>query len=89
MEKEAKAEIKALEATARVARAHIVKFMGDAAVGDFGEGEVIRRKVAKRKAYTVEVPESEFIDIRYGKLSKAEGEALEAQEVNEQQGEDA
>lgn len=89
VEEEAKEEIKALEITAKTARAHLLHAMGDAAVATFGDDEVMRRKVTKRKAYTVEVKETEFVDIRYGKLNKAEKDQLAAQAEAEQQGEAA
>ncbi|WP_062359823.1 YqaJ viral recombinase family nuclease [Vreelandella aquamarina] len=90
VEQQAKEEIKALETTAKVARAHILEAMGDAAVATFGDDQVMRRKVTKRKAYTVEVGESEYVDIRYGKMNKAEKDQLAAQADDvEQQGEAA
>ncbi|MBK1691112.1 YqaJ viral recombinase family protein [Ectothiorhodospira mobilis] len=90
VEQQAKEEIKALETTAKVARARILKAMGDAAVATFGDDQVMRRKVVKRKAYTVEVGESEYVDIRYGKMNKAEKDQLAAQADDaEQQGEAA
>jgi len=90
VEQQAKEEIKALETTAKVARAHILEAMGDAAVATFGDDQVMRRKVTKRKAYTVEVGESEYVDTRYGKMNKAEKDQLAAQaDEAEQQGEAA
>ncbi|GAB2798900.1 hypothetical protein GCM10027040_27290 [Halomonas shantousis] len=83
VEHEAKETIKANEVVAEQARARILKAMGPAAVATFSGDEVLRRKVTKRKAYTVQVEASEFIDIRYGKINKAEREALEA-EANQQ-----
>lgn len=90
VEQQAKEEIKALETTAKVARARILKAMGDAAVATFSDDQVMRRKVVKRKAYTVEVGESEYVDIRYGKMNKAEKDQLAAQaDEAEQQGDAA
>ncbi|MES3674408.1 YqaJ viral recombinase family protein [Halomonas elongata] len=81
VEQEAKAEIKKLETTARVARAHLLAGMGNAAVATFGDNEVMRRKVIKREAYTAEVAASEYVDIRYGKMNKAEKDQLAAQDT--------
>lgn len=88
VELEAKEAIKANEIVAEQARARLLKAMGNAAVATFGGDEVLRRKVTKRKAYVVEVPEKELLDIRYGKLNKAEKDQLAAQ-LNESQGEAA
>lgn len=76
VEREAKAEIKELETTTKVARAKILAAMGDSAVATFGDDQVMRRKVTKRKAYTADVPEGEFVDVRYGKMNKAEKDQL-------------
>ncbi|MCZ0926491.1 YqaJ viral recombinase family protein [Halomonas janggokensis] len=77
VEEDAKAEIKALETTAKTARAHILKAMGSAAVAAFPDGSCYRRKVVKRAGY--EVAPTSYIDCRVAKISKAEKEQLEAE----------
>ncbi len=76
VEEGVKEEIKALDITARVARAHILEAMGSAAVGAFPDGVCYRRKEIERAGY--EVKPSRYIDCRIAKLSKAEKEQLEA-----------
>ncbi|MCE3025765.1 YqaJ viral recombinase family protein [Salinicola sp. DM10] len=83
VEEDAKAKIKDLETTARVARAHILEAMGNAAVAAFADGSCYRRKKVERAGY--EVKPSSYIDCRVAKLNKAEREQLD----NNDQGEAA
>ncbi|MGM0536923.1 MAG: YqaJ viral recombinase family protein [Pseudomonadota bacterium] len=76
VEESVREEIKALDTTARVARAHILEAMGSAAVGAFPDGSCYRRKEIERAGY--EVKPSRYIDCRIARLSKAEKEQLEA-----------
>ncbi|PAU79190.1 YqaJ viral recombinase family nuclease [Halomonas salipaludis] len=75
VEEDAKSEIKALETTAKTARARILKAMGSAAVAAFPDGTCYRRKEVKRAGY--EVAPTSYIDCRVAKLNKAELEQLE------------
>ncbi|MGP8288986.1 YqaJ viral recombinase family nuclease [Vreelandella zhanjiangensis] len=81
VEEDAKAEIKALEITAKTARAQILKAMGTAAVAAFSDGSCYRRKVVKRAGFEVE-PTS-YVDCRVAKISKVEREQLEAETENQ------
>jgi len=81
VEEDAKAEIKALETTAKTARAHILNAMGNAAVAAFSDGSCYRRKVVKRAGY--EVAPTSYVDCRVAKISKAEREQLEADTENQ------
>ncbi|MFC2992981.1 YqaJ viral recombinase family nuclease [Halomonas tibetensis] len=83
VEESVREEIKALDTTARVARAHILEAMGSAAVGAFDDGTCYRRKEIERAGY--EVQSSRYIDCRVAKLSKVEKEQLEAATVTESQ----
>ncbi|MGP5563761.1 YqaJ viral recombinase family nuclease [Vreelandella alkaliphila] len=85
VEEDAKAEIKALETTAKTARAQILKAMGTAAVAAFSDGSCYRRKVVKRAGF--EVAPTSYVDCRVAKISKAEQEQLDAQ--SKKQGEAA
>ena len=81
VEEDAKAESKALETTAKTARAHILNAMGNAAVAAFSDGSCYRRKVVKRAGY--EVAPTSYVDCRVAKISKAEREQLEADTENQ------
>ncbi|MCC6193677.1 MAG: YqaJ viral recombinase family protein [Burkholderiales bacterium] len=50
------------DATAKAAKNHMLRAMGDAAELEFLDGAMLRRKVVKRKGYAV--PDTEYIDCR-------------------------
>jgi putative phage-type endonuclease len=60
---EASAKASVYTAAADAARAHLQYEMGEAALLAFDDGRALRRKVVKRKGYTVEA--SEYLDVRF------------------------
>lgn len=60
---EANAKAKTYASAAEAAKAHILWEMGEAAVLRFSDGKALRRKLTKRKGYTVDA--TEFMDARF------------------------
>lgn len=60
---EAAAKAKVYEAAAEAAQAHLQFAMGEAATLAFADGKALRRKLQKRKGYTVEA--TEYLDVRF------------------------
>ncbi|HCP78619.1 MAG: endonuclease [Pusillimonas sp.] len=52
------------------ARAHILSRMGNSAALLFNDGQAFLRKLIKKKSYTVEFPETTYIDFRLGKIKE-------------------
>lgn len=65
-------EAKRYEAAADAAKAHLLKFMGSAAELEFSDGTLLRRKLVKRKGYSVEP--AEYIDARFTRPRSTEHE---------------
>jgi putative phage-type endonuclease len=53
------------QAVANGAKAHLLHAMGEASELRFADGKALRRRLQKRKAYTVAFPETSFIDARF------------------------
>ncbi len=53
------------QAVADGAKAHMLAAMGEASELRFADGKALRRRLQKRKAYTVNFPETSFIDARW------------------------
>lgn len=53
------------EAVADGAKAHLLASMGEAAELRFTDGKALRRKLQTRKAYSVNYPETQYIDARF------------------------
>lgn len=62
---QAKEKVSQYEKAADIAKAHILEFMGNAAVLQLPNGNQFTRKLTTRKAYTVE--ENSYIDFRFKK----------------------
>lgn len=75
--KDAARMAKHYEAVTDAARAHLLSEMGENAVIDFGDGEVFRRKLVRKKATTIVQPASSYIDARF---VKAQAETTTNQE---------
>lgn len=92
VEADCRTEIKALETTKNIARAQVLRQMGESSLGLFGDGQRYSRKIQKRKGYVTEVAPTEYMDVRIGKINKADQELIDqarAATDDEEQGEAA
>ncbi|MFC0268542.1 YqaJ viral recombinase family nuclease [Kushneria aurantia] len=85
VESDCREEIKELEVTKRKARAHVLERMGPSSLGLFGDGMRYSRKVQQRKGYISEVAPTEFIDVRIGKINKADQQLIDQARETQQQ----
>jgi putative phage-type endonuclease len=65
---DAAAKAKEYEKVADTAKNHLLAYMGDAAVLNLGGGDVFRRKLIKRKGFTVE--DTSYIDSRFSTIKE-------------------
>lgn len=62
--------VKKYEGIVEGARAHLLAEMGNSTAIEFDDGRAFIRKEVKKKAYTIEVEPSRYIDFRIGKLKE-------------------